>query len=152
MVNGPTDKARGDVSGLRPPNERTLHFKGLTPAEVEASRAKHGANVITPPTKEPWWKLYGEKFDDPVIRILMIAAIIALTVGIFEGKYAEGVGILVAIFLATFLAFYNEFKAQKEFDLLDRASDEDLIKVIRNGNPTQVPKRDLVVGDIVFLE
>ena len=132
--------------------EPVLQFKGLTPEEVEASRNQHGDNAITPPPETPWWQLYKQQFDDPVIRILVIAALAALVVGAFEGKYVEALGIIIAIFLATFMAFYNEYKAQKQFELLERASDDDLIKVIRSGNPTQVRKRHLVVGDIVPIE
>ncbi len=93
-----------------------------------------------------------EKFDDPVIRILIIAAIIAVGVGIADGKYAEGIGIILAILLATTLAFLNEYKANKEFDILNQVNDEVPVKVIRDGNITTVPKKDLVVGDIVLVE
>ena len=127
-------------------------YVGLSADEVAASRAAHGPNVLTPPVKQAWWQLYLEKFEDPIVRILCVAAAIALVVGVVEGKFAEALGILAAVFLATFVAFVNEFKAQKEFELLDRASDDDLIRVMRGGNPTQVPKRDIVVGDIVLLE
>lgn len=125
---------------------------GLSPDEVVASRAAHGPNVLTPAVKQSWWQLYLEKFEDPIVRILCVAAAIALVVGVVDGKIAEALGILAAIFLATFVAFVNEFKAQKEFELLDRASDDDLVRVIRAGSPTQVPKRDVVVGDIVLVE
>lgn len=131
---------------------QTLPFKGLTSVEVEANRQKYGANVLTPPEREPWWKLFLEKFDDPVIRILMIAAVIAIGVGLVDGKYLEGLGIMVAILLATTLAFLNEYKANKEFDILNQVNDEVPIKVIRDGNFTTVPRKDLVVGDIVLVE
>lgn len=133
-------------------NKRTLRFTGLTLAEVEASRQECGANVLTPPERDPWWKLFLEKFDDPVIRILMIAAVVAIGVGIIDGKYFEGIGIIVAILLATVLAFVNEYKANKEFDILNQVSDEVPVKVIREGNFTAVPRKDIVVADIVLLE
>ena len=95
----------------------TSRFKGLTAAEVVASRQKYGSNILTPPPRDPWWKLWLEKFDDPVIRILIIAAFIAIIVGIAHGEYAEGIGIILAILLATTLAFLNEYKANKEFDI-----------------------------------
>ncbi|MCR4415435.1 MAG: HAD-IC family P-type ATPase, partial [Thermoguttaceae bacterium] len=130
---------------------RAIRFKGLTHEEVEASRRRHGANVLTPPKRDPWWRLYLAKFDDPVIRILMIAAAIAIVVGISDGKYVEGIGIVIAILLATGLAFWNEYHASKEFDLLSKSSDDAPVQVVRDGAFTQVPKRDLVVGDVVLL-
>jgi Ca2+-transporting ATPase len=130
----------------------TGRFKGLTSAEIEASRQKYGSNILTPPERDPWWKLLLEKFDDPVIRILIIAAIIAIGVGIADGKYAEGIGIILAVALATTLAFLNEYKANKEFDILNQVNDEVPVKVIRDGHITTVPKKDLVVGDIALVE
>lgn len=126
--------------------------KGLSTAEVEASRAQHGRNVLTPPLKDPWWKLLLHKFDDPIIRILLLAAFIALVVGYFEGHYTEGVGIIIAILLATFMAFINEYRASKEFDALNAVSDEVMVKVVRNGNVTTVSMSDIVVGDVVILD
>ena len=129
-----------------------LGYTGLTSAEVEANRTKHGVNVLTPPDRDPWWKLFLEKFNDPVIRILMIAAIIAIAVGAVEGKYAEGIGIILAILLATTLAFLNEFKASKEFEILNRVNDEVAVKVIRDGSVTTIPRKSVVWGDIVLIE
>lgn len=129
-----------------------LGYTGLTSAEVEANRTKHGVNVLTPPDRDPWWKLFLEKFNDPVIRILMIAAIIAIAVGVVEGKYAEGIGIILAILLATTLAFLNEFKANKEFEILNRVNDEVAVKVIRDGSVTTIPRKSVVWGDIVLIE
>jgi Ca2+-transporting ATPase len=127
-------------------------FKGLTSAEVEARRREFGANVITPPQRDPWWKLFREKFDDPVIRILMIAAVIAIGLGFVHGEYLEGLGIITAVMLATTLAFWNEFTAAKEFDFLNQVNDEVPIKVIRDDAYLSVPRRDLVVGDLVLIE
>ena len=126
--------------------------RGLTDVEIAASRARHGANVLTPPQRTPWWKLYLEKFDDPVIRILIAAAAVAIAAGAVDGTYVEGAGILCAILLSTALAFVNEYKASKEFDLLDRSSDETAVRVVRNGQHASVPRRDIVVGDIVIVE
>ena len=131
---------------------RHVRFKGLTDEQVKESRAKHGANVLTPAQRDPWWKLYLEKYEDPLIRILVIAAIIAIIAGIADGKYFDGIGIIIAILLATTLAFVNEFKASKEFDILNKVNDEVPIKVIRNGNYTTTPKKEIVVGDVVILE
>ncbi len=132
--------------------QRELPFEGLSPVQVESSRQEHGWNILTPPPRTPWWKLYLEKFDDPVIRILIIAAVIALVVGATEGHYAEGFGIVVAILLATTLSFINEYKAGREFDILNRVSDEVPVNVIRAGDFATVPRKDLVVGDVVLLE
>ena len=132
--------------------DRTLPYLGLTLEQVKVSRHKYGTNVITPPERDPWWKLYLEKFADPVIRILTIAAIIAISVGIVEGEYIEGLGIVIAILLATTIAFINEYRACKEFELLNNVYDLDEVKVIREGNFTSIPRKDLVVGDIVCVE
>ena len=130
----------------------TARFAGLTEQQVAESRAKHGANVLTPPETDPWWKLYLEKFEDPVIRILMIAAVITILVGVVNGEYVEGIAIIIAIFLATTLAFVNEYRAQREFDVLNRVSDEAPTNVIRDGAYVVVPRKDLVVGDVVLVE
>lgn len=131
---------------------KTLQFTGLTDQEVEASRAEFGSNLLTPPARTPWWQLYLEKFNDPVIRILIIAAALAILVGIADGKYLEGLGILIAIFLATTIAFVNEFRANREFDILNKVSDEAPITALRNGQYVSVAKRDIVVNDILLLE
>ncbi len=131
--------------------EHDILKKGLTNAEVLKSRQEHGENILTPPERDPWWKLFLEKFDDPIIRILIIAALLAIVIGVIEGSYAEGIGIIVAIALATGLAFINEFKANKEFDLLSRKDDEKDIEVIRSGNFLKIPRKDIVVGDIVII-
>lgn len=125
---------------------------GLTAEQVERSRRDHGANVLTPPKREPWWRQYLAKFDDPVIRILIIAAAVAILVGAAEGHYAEGVGIVLAVLLATGLAFVNEYRAAREFDILNRTSDDVAVTVRRGGNFTTVPRRDIVVGDVVQVE
>ena len=127
--------------------------RGLTADEVAASRLRHGANVLTPPPRISWWQEYLSKFNDPVIRILMVAAAIATGAGLLEGTIApEGIGIIVAVLLATFLAFWNEYRANKEFDILNKSNDDVAVKVIRNGTYTQVARRDIVVGDRVFVE
>ncbi|MDR0361500.1 MAG: calcium-translocating P-type ATPase, PMCA-type [Planctomycetota bacterium] len=125
---------------------------GLSKAEVEESRRLYGDNLLTPPERDPWWRLYLDKFRDPIIRVLLIAAVVAIVAGAAEGNYAEGIGIVIAILLATTLAFVNEYRAGREFDILNRVSDDEPVKVIRGGGFTTVPKRDLVVGDIVSLE
>ena len=133
-------------------SDRPLIYHGLTSEEVQFSRHHHGSNVLTPPQLRPWWMLYLDKFSDPVIRVLIIAAIIALVIGIIEAEYAESLGILMAIFLATTLAFINEYRASKAFDLLNNVYDKTPVKVIRNHKFTQIYRQDLVVGDLVYIE
>lgn len=134
-------------------------YTGLTAAEVNQSRAQHGTNVLTPPEKEPLWKQFLEKFSDPLIIILLIAGVLSIGISFYErfglGEGAEvffePVGIFIAIFLATGLAFYFELQADKEFNLLNQVNDDEQVEVVREGNTTQVPRRDIVVGDIVIL-
>lgn len=142
-----SDSASEPVKGAR-----TLPYQGLTSHQVKVNRQQYGANILTPPERTPWWMLFLEKFADPVIRILMIAAVIAISVGMIEGEYAEGLGIVVAILLATTLAFINEYKASQEFEILNQVYDEVSSKVIRDGNVTSIPRKELVVGDIVYIE
>ncbi|MDR1886145.1 MAG: HAD-IC family P-type ATPase, partial [Synergistaceae bacterium] len=129
-----------------------VHFEGLTEEEVIESRARHGMNLLTPPERAPWWRLFLEKFEDPIIRILLIAAGISFLVGFAQGEYTESIGIVIAILLATTMAFINEFKAGKEFDVLNQVSDDVDYRVIRGGDYRTVPKKDIVVGDILLLE
>lgn len=126
---------------------------GLTQTEVEASRREHGNNALTPPERDPWYVLFLEKFEDPVIRILIIAAILSLTTSVLaHANYFESVGIILAILLATTIAFANEYHANKQFDILNQVNDEIPVKVIRGGEYTTVSKKDIVVGDLVILE
>ncbi|HLC16896.1 MAG TPA: HAD-IC family P-type ATPase, partial [Thermodesulfovibrionia bacterium] len=129
-----------------------LRYKGLTTLEVEESRKQYGSNILTPPERDPWWKLYLEKFDDPIIRILLVAVALSLIIGFFEGGFIESIGIIIAVFLATFIGFINEYKANKEFDILNQINDKSPTIVIRNSNHMKIPKDEVVVGDIVVLE
>lgn len=153
----PPEKRAGRSSEDKPSDSATAAevagHKGLTTAEAVASREEHGNNVLTPPARDPWWKLLLEKFDDPVIRILLVAAVISFVAGAAGGgHYVEALGICAAVFLATFLAFLNEYRAEAEFDILNRVNDEVPVKVVRDGAFTTVPKRDVVVGDLVLVE
>ncbi len=125
---------------------------GLNTQQVAESRSKHGSNILTPPERESWWTQWLSKFDDPVIRILIIAAVLAIVAGIPDHHYVEGIAIILAVLLATTLAFINEYKAGKEFDILNKVNDDIPIKVIREGKYTSVSKRDIVVGDVVLIE
>ena len=132
----------------------TSQFKhqGLTEQQVAESRAKHGNNLLTPPPRTPMWKLYLEKFKDPIIRVLLVAAVFSLIISFIENEFAESIGIIVAIFLATGIGFYFEYDAGKKFDLLNATNEETLVRVIRGGSVHEVPRKDIVVGDIVMLE
>ncbi|MDY7013348.1 MAG: calcium-translocating P-type ATPase, PMCA-type [Cyanobacteriota bacterium] len=133
-------------------SDRTQPTQGLTAEQVRINRKQYGANVLSRRKEDPWWKLYLEKFEDPVIRILAIAAVISLGIGFVEGEYAESIGIILAIFLATTLAFINEYRANQEFELLNQVSDDIPVRTIRDGNCTTVPRKEIVVGDVVFVE
>ncbi len=128
------------------------HFQGLNDTQVSESRKTHGTNILTPPKKVSPWKLFIEKFEDPVIRMLLFIALISLGVSYVENDYTESIGILIAIFLATGVAFWFEYDANRKFNILSLINNEILHKVYRNGSVTQVPKSDIVVGDLVILE
>lgn len=126
-------------------------LKGLTDAEVNHSRECHGSNILTPPKRDPWYVLFFEKFKDPLIQILSVAAVIALILGVIKSEYLEPIGIIAAILLAVTIGFINEYSASKKFDVLTTSSDDTLVKVRRNGIVTQVARKDLVVDDVVLL-
>lgn len=134
-------------------------YTGLTDSEVEQSRALHGVNLLTPPEKVSLLKKFLEKFNDPLIIILLIAGALSIGISCYEywvlrqgaGVFFEPLGIFMAILLATGLAFIFELKADKEFALLNQVNDDQPVQVIRNGHTTLVPKRDVVVDDIVIL-
>lgn len=125
---------------------------GLTDEQVRDSRAKHGVNLLTPPKRPSLWKLYLEKFEDPVVRVLLVAALFSLIISIVENEYAETIGIIAAILLATGIGFFFEYDANRKFDLLNAVNEETLVKVLRNGHVQEIPRKDVVVGDIVVLE
>ncbi|MDE7427051.1 MAG: calcium-translocating P-type ATPase, PMCA-type [Muribaculaceae bacterium] len=135
------------------------HFKGLTDAEVAESRRINGENILTPPAKDPLWKRFLKKFSDPLIVILMIAGVLSVCISCYEywglnegaGVFFEPIGIILAIILATGLAFIFELKADKEFALLNKVNDDEPVQVIRNGMVRQTARKDVVVGDIVLL-
>ncbi len=134
-------------------------YAGLTDSQVVESRATHGVNILTPAEKVPLWKRFLEKFSDPLIIILMVAGALSIGISCYEfwgldkgpTVFFEPVGIFIAILLATGLAFYFELKADKEFALLNQVNDDEPVQVVRNGNATMIPKKDVVVGDTVIL-
>ncbi|MDR3060950.1 MAG: HAD-IC family P-type ATPase, partial [Dysgonamonadaceae bacterium] len=128
------------------------NFKGLTDNEVQINRQRYGSNILTPPKKESVWKLFFEKFNDPIIRILLVAVFFSLIVSFVHQDFVETLGIIFAILLATGVGFWFEQDANKKFDLLNQVNDDTAVKVIRNGNICEVAKKEIVVGDIVLLE
>jgi Ca2+-transporting ATPase len=134
-------------------------YTGLSDAEVLESRRKNGANVLTPPEKDPWWKEFLDKFTDPLIIILLVAGVLSVGISFYEyfglGQdwkvFFEPIGIFVAILLATGLAFIFEQKANKAFQILNQVNDDELVEVMRNGVTTTIPRKEIVVGDIVFI-
>lgn len=131
--------------------EHKRHYTGLSNEQVLESRRKYGENILTPPKREPLWKLFLEKFEDPIIRILLIAAFLSLGISFVHMEFAETIGIFCAILLATGVAFWFEMDANKKFDVLNKVNDDTLYKVIRNGNVCEIPKKEIVVGDIIIL-
>lgn len=136
-------------------------YIGLTDREVSESRARWGSNVLTPAAKEPLWKLFLDKFRDPLILILLVAGVLSIGISCYEywghgqgaGVFFEPIGIFAAIILATGLSFYFELRADKEFSILNKVNDDEPVKVIRNGGiVTAVPRRDIVVGDVAVLD
>lgn len=125
---------------------------GLTDEQVRKSRTEYGVNLLTPPKRPSLWKLYLEKFEDPVVRVLLVAAFFSLVISIIENEYAETIGIIAAILLATGIGFFFEYDANKKFDLLNAVSEDTLVKVMRNGHVQEIPRKEVVVGDIVLLE
>lgn len=134
-------------------------YTGLTDAEVLESRKKNGVNILTPPEQDPWWKEFLDKFSDPLIIILLVAGVLSIGISFYEffglGQdwkvFFEPIGIFVAIGLATTLAFIFEQKANKAFKILNQVNDDELVEVMRNGTMTTIPRKDVVVGDIVVI-
>lgn len=134
-------------------------YTGLSEAEVKQSRKEHGVNILTPKEKDPLWKLFLSKFSDPLIIILLVAGVLSIGISCYEyyglhegaGVFFEPIGIIMAILLATGLSFYFELRADKEFALLNQVNDDEPVQVIRSGKITQIPRKDVVVGDIVML-
>lgn len=125
---------------------------GLTAREVEQSRVKHGENVLTPPRRQSMWRLYLEKYNDPMVRILLVAALVSLALAFVKDDYIETLGIIAAVLLATTVGFYFERDAARKFDVLTQLGEEQPVKVVRDGQVVEIPRREIVVGDVVVVE
>lgn len=125
---------------------------GLTDEQVKQSREQHGRNVLTPPHRTSLWKLYLDKYRDPIIQILLVAAFVSLILAFIEHNFMETIGIFVAVFLATTVGFYFERDATKKFNVLTALSEEQPVKVRRGGKVMQIPRHDIVVGDVALIE
>ncbi|MBR2084658.1 MAG: HAD-IC family P-type ATPase, partial [Muribaculaceae bacterium] len=139
---------------------KKIHSKGLSAEQVIASRQQYGPNIITPPAREPLWRQFIKKFDDPLIKILLVALALSVGLSVYEyfwlhmgaSIFFEPLGIFLAVVLATLVGFLVEVNANKKFRLLNQSDDGTMVKVLRSGHITQVARRDVVVGDIVILE
>ena len=140
--------------------EQPHHICGLTAAQVEESRARHGANVITPPPRPSLWKKFLANFQNPLIKILLVALALSIGIAVYEycgtghsaSVFLEPLGILLAVLLATLIGFWLEVSADRKFEILNRVNDDLLVKVMRDGRVTEIPRRDVVVGDVVILD
>ncbi|MBP3849337.1 MAG: calcium-translocating P-type ATPase, PMCA-type [Prevotella sp.] len=126
--------------------------QGLTTIEVEQSRLEHGENVLTPPKRQSMWRLYLEKYEDPMVRILLVAAVISLVLAFVRQDFVETIGIIAAVVLATTVGFYFERDAIRRFNVLTQLGEEQLVKVVREGQVIEIARREVVVGDIVLVE
>ena len=126
--------------------------RGLTDNEAAESRLKHGENTLTPPKRTPLWKLYLEKYKDPIIKILLVAAVISLGLAAIHGDFVETIGIILAIVLATTIGFWFEMDAAKKFNVLTALGEESPVKVRRDGKVVEIARKDVVVGDVVIIE
>lgn len=127
-------------------------LQGLTAAEVEQSRLEHGENLLTPPKKQSVWRLYLEKYDDPMVRILLLAAVVSLVLSFVRQDFMETIGIIAAIILATTVGFYFELDAMRKFNVLNQIGEEQPVKVVRDSKVQVIARREVVVGDVVIVE
>ena len=139
---------------------KTDLVNGLTSKEVEESRRVNGANILTPPEKISLWKQFLEKFEDPIIRILLLAWLLSMIISAVHcwgpehagfSAFLEPLGIFFAIVLASTIGFVFEVKAARAFDVLNTVNDDVQVTVKRDGKVQQVSRKDVVVGDIVLL-
>ena len=129
-----------------------LSENGLSQAQVTESRRRYGENVLTPPRRRSLWRLYLEKYEDPIVRILLVAAAVSLCLAFVNGQFVETAGIILAVLFATTVGFYFERDAARKFDVLTQLGEEQAVKVLRDGQITEIPRREVVVGDVVLVE
>ena len=136
-------------------NDKNTHFTGLTDRQILESRRLHGENILTPPPRPSLLRKFIGCFADPLIRILLVALLLSIGISVYE-FLEESKGLrfslsrqayFFAIILATVIGFWLEVSADRKFDVLNKVNDDMLVKVIRNGGVTQVPRREIVVGD-----
>ena len=133
-------------------SSENVNLQGLGDAQVEASRSQHGENVLTPPRRTSYWKLYLDKYHDPIIQILLVAALVSLLLAFIERDFMETLGIILAVVIATMVGFYFECDAARRFNVLTAMNEDQRVKVRRNGRVTEVKRREVVVGDIILVE
>ena len=133
-------------------SSENVNLQGLGDAQVEASRSQHGENVLTPPRRTSYWKLYLDKYHDPIIQILLVAALVSLLLAFIERDFMETLGIILAVVIATTVGFYFECDAARRFNVLTAMNEDQRVKVRRNGRVTEVKRREVVVGDIIHVE
>ena len=133
-------------------SSENVNLQGLGDAQVEASRSQHGKNVLTPPRRTSYWKLYLDKYHDPIIQILLVAALVSLLLAFIERDFMETLGIILAVVIATTVGFYFECDAARRFNVLTAMNEDQRVKVRRNGRVTEVKRREVVVGDIILVE
>ena len=133
-------------------SSENVNLQGLGDAQVEASRSQHGENVLTPPRRTSYWKLYLDKYHDPIIQILLVAALVSLLLAFIERDFMETLGIILAVVIATTVGFYFECDAARRFNMLTVMNEDQRVKVRRNGRVTEVKRREVVVGDIILVE
>lgn len=133
-------------------SSENVNLQGLGDAQVEASRSQHGENVLTPPRRTSYWKLYLDKYHDPIIQILLVAALVSLLLAFIERDFMETLGIILAVVIATTVGFYFECDAARRFNMLTAMNEDQRVKVRRNGRVTEVKRREVVVGDIILVE
>ena len=132
--------------------------KGLNPEQVEKSRSTYGTNSFVRQSHESLAKRIWDASTEPMLVMLIFAAIITLAVNItryFTGgeyNFLECVGIFAAIALSVVITIITEGKSAKAFEALNKINEDTLIKVIRNGEPQLIAQKEIVVGDIIMIE
>ena len=125
-------------------------MKGLTTSEALA--IGKGKNILTPPASTTWYEMLFDKFKDPIILILIVADIFSFVVNFIQKEPLwEPLAILAAILITTLVGWWQDMSSKAQFDSLNKVSDDELIKVYRDGSVTEIPKCDIVVGDVILL-